>query len=212
MIHLSSFSYVKLFIGLALTSIGVFMESSLGYYIMGAGSLALITAFASFGNYNSIGNRGKKMWVILRYVLAGVLALVGILYLADQCQLYNSVVNMTEDTGEVTHYISGEEVGLDIISRSLITGAFGHIDAVCILIAYLLMYKPSPSSAGQKILKAFGYILIITGTFYLCGAYITYLVKASCITFIISICLLVAGTALSFFGRRTSKISLTSRD
>lgn len=127
-----SFRYIKLVIGLLLL-VGSSLLPTL-YIIIALGGIALMTAFASFGNYDYRGVPSKLTYRIIRYVLAILLlAIAGI-------QIYVQIV-----MPNTVHYSPYSTV-VDIA-----------------LIAYLLMYNPSNSSNKSKILKVIGYTTILIG-------------------------------------------------
>lgn len=127
-----SFRWIKLGIGLVFL-LGSSLLPNL-YLIIALGGIALMTAFASFGNYDYRGVPSKMPYRIIRYVLAVFLLALAVIQIYVQVTMPNTV-----------HYTPYSTV-VDIA-----------------LIAYLLMYKPSNSTTRDKILKAAGYSAILIG-------------------------------------------------
>lgn len=129
-----SFRYIKLGIGLVLLLGSSIAPGMAQYMLMLLGGVALLTAFASFGNYTYRGFPTKAIYKIGRYTLAVFLLALAVIQIYVQIAMPNSV-----------HYSPYSTI----------------VDAA--LIAYLLMFKPSESSSGTKLLKSFGYALILIG-------------------------------------------------
>lgn len=127
-----SFRWIKLGIGLVFL-LGSSLLPNL-YLIIALGGIALMTAFASFGNYDYRGVPSKMPYKIVRYVLAAFLLALAMIQIYVEVAMPNTV-----------HYTPYSTV-IDIA-----------------LIAYLLMYKPSNSSTGRKIIKIAGYTAILIG-------------------------------------------------
>lgn len=127
-----SFRWIKLGIGLVLL-LGSSLLPNL-YLIIALGGIALMTAFASFGNYDYRGEPSKLPYKIVRYVLAVLLFALAVIQIYVQIAMPNTV-----------HYTPYSTV----------------VDVA--LIAYLLMYKPSNTSTRDKILKGVGYTAILIG-------------------------------------------------
>lgn len=127
-----SFRWIKLGIGLVFL-LGSSLLPNL-YLIIGLGGITLMTAFASFGNYDYRGVPSKIPYRIVRYVLAVLLLVLALIQIYVQVTMTNAV-----------HYTPYSTV-VDIA-----------------LIAYLLMYKPSNSSTRRKIIKIAGYTAILIG-------------------------------------------------
>lgn len=127
-----SFRWIKLGIGLVFL-LGSSLLPNL-YLIIALGGIALMTAFASFENYDYRGVPSKMPYKIVRYVLAAFLLALAMIQIYVEVAMPNTV-----------HYTPYSTV-IDIA-----------------LIAYLLMYKPSNSSTGRKIIKIAGYTAILIG-------------------------------------------------
>ena len=127
-----SFRWIKLGIGLVFL-LGSSLLPKL-YLIIALGGIALMTAFASFGNYDYRGVPSKMPYRIVRYVLAVFLLTLAVI------QIY--VQGAMPNTAHFTPY----SIVVDIA-----------------LIAYLLMYKPSNSTTRDKILKVAGYTAMLIG-------------------------------------------------
>lgn len=104
------------------------------YIFLGLGGIALITAFASLGNYAYRGVQSKLLYRIVRYVLVALLLITGGIQI-------DYAINLPE----FVHY----SVYATVVD--------------CSLIAYLLFYKPSNTSTGKKIWKVLGYTLVLIG-------------------------------------------------
>ncbi|MCM1293359.1 MAG: hypothetical protein NC111_05900 [Bacteroides sp.] len=127
-----SFRWIKLGIGLIFL-LGSSLLPNL-YLIITLGGIAIMTAFASFGNYDYRGEPSKLPYRIVRHILAVLIFAIAIIQIYVQIAMPNTV-----------HY----------------SPYYTVIDVS--LIAYLLMYKPSNSSTCKKILKVIGYTAILIG-------------------------------------------------
>lgn len=131
-----SFRWIKLGIGLIFL-LGSSLLPNL-YLIIALGGIALMTAFASFGNYDYRGVPSKQICKIVIYVLAVLILAIAVIQIYVQIAMPNAV-----------HYTPYSTV----------------VDVA--LIAYLLMYKPSNSSNMGKIMKVAGYTAILIGVIVL---------------------------------------------
>lgn len=131
-----SFRWIKLGIGLIFL-LGSSLLPNL-YLIIALGGIAVMTAFASFGNYNYRGVPSKQIYRIVRYILAVLILVLAVIQIYVQIAMPNTV-----------HYTPYSTV----------------VDVA--LIAYLLMYKPSNSSNTGKIMKATGYTAVLIGVYAL---------------------------------------------
>lgn len=129
-----SFKYIKLGVGLVFLLISSVIPGIGQYVFLGLGGIALNTAFASLGNYDYRGVQSKLLFRIVRYVLAASLLITGGIQI-------DYAINLPD----FVHY----SVYLTI--------------AECSLIAYLLFFKPSNTSIGNKIWKVIGYSLVLIG-------------------------------------------------
>lgn len=129
-----SFRYIKLGIGLILLLISAILPGIGQYMLMALGGITLMTAFASFANYGYRGVPTKIGYKIGRYALAVVLLAVAAIQIYVQIVMPNSI-----------HYSPYSTV----------------VDAT--LIAYLLMFKPSNTTKGKRVLKVIGYTAILIG-------------------------------------------------
>lgn len=129
-----SFKYIKLGVGLVLLLISSVIPGIGQYVFLGLGSIALITAFASLGNYDYRGVQSKIVYRIMRYVLAALLLITG-----------GIQIDYAINSPDFVHY----SVYATVVN--------------CSLIAYLLFYKPSNASVGNKIWKIIGYVLVLIG-------------------------------------------------
>lgn len=112
-----SFKYIKLGVGLVLLLISSVIPGIGQYIFLGLGGIALITAFASLGNYAYRGVQSKLLYRIVRYVLVALLLITGGIQI-------DYAINLPE----FVHY----SVYATVVD--------------CSLIAYLLFYKPSLST------------------------------------------------------------------
>lgn len=205
--NLFSFSYLTLGIGLVLIAIGVFVPNEGSYFWLIAGGIAFTTTFASFGNHDYRGSQSKKIYRIIRYILAALLIFLGLSYIMGEWMLYNHMMESLQDTDSYTSLtVSGREVTSKTFTMWLVISSISTIIADSAVVAYLLMFKPSGTTTGKKIMKLAGYILILSGTSYLCGSKITYLITGSMVELAIYVCIIIAGIALTVFGRRKSPV------
>lgn len=133
-----SFKYIKLGGGLISLLFSSEISGMCKYIFLGLGGIALTTAFASLGNYDSRGVQSKLLYRIGRYVLAALLLIIGSIQ-----------VDFAINFPDFVHY----SVYATVID--------------CSLIAYLLFFKPSNTSIGRKIWKVIGYTLVLTGVYAL---------------------------------------------
>lgn len=119
--HKSSYRFFKLGIGLCLLVLSAVLPGMSQYTLMALGGVALMMAFASFGNYDYRGVRSKLIYRIIRCVFAVFLAAIAAI------QIY---VQFSEP-GAV-HY-----------------SPYSSVADVALLV-YLLMFKPSATSIGKK--------------------------------------------------------------
>lgn len=127
-----SFRWIKLGIGLIFLLVSSMLPNL--YLIIAIGGIAIMTAFASFGNYDFRGIPSKMPYRIVRYVLAILLLALALIQIYVQIAMPN-----------IVHYSPYSTV----------------VDVA--LISYLLMYKPSNNSTSKKILKVSGYAAILIG-------------------------------------------------
>lgn len=174
-----SFRWIKLGIGLVFL-LGSSLLPNL-YLIIALGGIALMTAFASFGNYDYRGVPSKMPYRIIRYVLAVFLLALAVIQIYVQVTMPNTV-----------HYTPYSTV-VDIA-----------------LIAYLLMYKPSNSTTRDKILKAAGYSAILIGVNSLQNSqklveHLTYSgMEINCGSILTSALVMIAGVVLLIYSTRRS--------
>lgn len=136
-----------------------------------------MTAFASFGNFDPNRASTKTIYKAVRYILALLMAIVAAI------QIY-------------LQFILNSNIHFSIYATI--------IDVA--IIAYLLMYRPSNTTIGKKILKVIGYVLILLGVNALqnCSQVVHHLTYASeeiswgtvCASFVV----MVIGTTLLVFG------------
>lgn len=129
-----SFKYIKLATALVFLLLGSICNHSMEYarYLtIGIGAIFFTTALASFGHCSYRGYPTKKIYTIARYIFAGFMAITA------SIALYS--------------HIAGD--GLSTISLySTIVD--------CGLIAYVVMFNPSATSIGKKVLKVIGFFLL----------------------------------------------------
>lgn len=180
-----SFRYIKLGIGLALLLGSSIAPGMAQYLLMTLGAIALMTAFASFGNYDYKGIPTKKGYKIGRYVLVVALFATAAIQIYVQIAMPNSV------------HFSPYTTVVDVA-----------------LIAYLVIFKPSETTNKKKILKAVGYTLILIAVNGLQNAkvevfYFTHTAQESNWWAIMAICIvLLIGILSIFYGGKHSACTL----
>ncbi len=132
--HTFSFRYIKLGVATIFLLVSSLLPGVGKYFLMVIGGIALMTAFASFGNYDYREVPSKLGYKIMRYALAVFLLVLAGIQIYVQITMPNTI-----------HYSPYSTV-VDIA-----------------LIAYLIMYKPSNNSSKGKILKLVGYTAILVG-------------------------------------------------
>lgn len=129
-----SFRFIKLGIALTFLLISAILPGTAQYLPMVLGGIALMTAFASFGNYDYRGIPSNLTFKIVRYALTLIILAIASIQIYIQIEMPHSV-----------HYSPYSTI-VDIA-----------------LIAYILNYKPSGSSAKKKAIKGISYGAILIG-------------------------------------------------
>ena len=129
-----SFRYIKLGVALVFLLISSILPGMGQYFLIGMGGIALMTAFASFGNYDYRGIPTKIGYKIGRYIGAFLIILTAIV------QIYVAIVFPNE-----VHF-TGYAVVIDVA-----------------MVTYLLFFKPSATTMVKKVLKSVGYVIIFIG-------------------------------------------------
>ena len=83
-----SFKYIKLGVGLVFLLASSIIPGYGQYMFLALGGIALITAFASFGNYDNSGH-SKLYYKIGRYLLAALIIYIGVIQIYFAISLLN---------------------------------------------------------------------------------------------------------------------------
>lgn len=129
-----SFRFIKLGVALGFLLLSAILPGTGGYLLVALGGILLMTAFASFGNFDSNGTSTKTVYKVFRYSIAVLLMIIAAIQIYVQFLPHHNI--------HFSIYASVVDVAI---------------------IAYLLMFKPSNTSKGKKILKVIGYVLILLG-------------------------------------------------
>lgn len=129
-----SFRFIKLGTALVFLLLSAILPGTGGYLFVVMGGICLMTAFASFGNFDPNGASTKTIYKVVRYILALFLVVIAAIQIYVQFMPHNNI--------HFSIYATVVDVAI---------------------IGYLLMYKPSNTTKVRKILKIIGYVLILLG-------------------------------------------------
>lgn len=129
-----SFRFIKLGMALVFLLHSAILPGTGGYLFMALGGILLMTAFASFGSFDSNGASTKTVYKVLRFSIAVLLMIIAAIQIYVQFLPHNNI--------HFSIYATVVDVAI---------------------IAYLLMYRPSNTTKVKKTLKVIGYVMILLG-------------------------------------------------
>lgn len=129
-----SFRFIKLAAAFVLLLLSAIMPGNGSYLFVALGGICLMTAFASFGNFDSNGASTKTVYKFLRFSIAVLLMIIAAIQIYVQFLPHNNI--------HFSIYATVVDVAI---------------------IAYLLMYRPSNTTKVKKALKVIGYVMILLG-------------------------------------------------